>query len=204
MTLRFFLLDYLERFRDLYPGVRLTVTNAPTPSTLEALRGGLIDFGVVSEPVDTSDEAIEFIPVRTIQDIFVRSEKYTVAEKKLDPVLLRKYPLILLEKETSTRRYIDSFFGEGTLSPSIELATSDLLIEFARRGIGITCVVEDFAKDDLASGRLCRVELRHELPPRRFMLAHLKNLPLPAAASHIIREILSDLGGESNDQKNET
>ena len=127
-----------------------------------------------------------------------------VAEKKLDPVLLRKYPLILLEKETSTRRYIDSFFGEGTLSPSIELATSDLLIEFARRGIGITCVVEDFAKDDLASGRLCRVELRHELPPRRFMLAHLKNLPLPAAASHIIREILSDLGGESNDQKNET
>ena len=25
MTLRFFLLDYLERFRDLYPGVRLTV-----------------------------------------------------------------------------------------------------------------------------------------------------------------------------------
>ena len=168
MTLRFFLLDYLERFRDLYPGVRVTVTNAPTPSTLEALRGGLIDFGVVSEPVDTSDEAIEFIPVRTIQDIFVRSEKYPVAEKKLDPVLLRKYPLILLEKETSTRRYIDSFFGEGTLSPSIELATSDLLIEFARRGIGITCVVEDFAKDDLASGRLCRVELRHELPPRRF------------------------------------
>lgn len=203
MTLRFFLLDYLERFRDSYPGVRLTVTNAPTPSTLEALRNGVIDFGVISEPVEITDDSLELIPVKTIRDIFVRSDRFHIAEKKLDPVSLRKYPLILLEKETSTRRYIDSFFGEGVLTPSIELATSDLLLEFARRGIGISCVVEDFAAADLASGRLKRVELKRELPPRRFLLAYLKKLPLSAAAANLIAEIRESLdtpSGQSGDE----
>ena len=199
MTLRFFLLDYLERFRDRYPGVRLTVTNAPTPSTLEALRGGVIDFGIISEPVDTPDDSLELIPVKTIRDIFVHSDRLHIAEKKLDPLSIRKYPLILLEKETSTRRYIDSFFGEGVLTPSIELATSDLLLEFARRGIGISCVVEDFAAADLASGRLKRAELRRELPPRRFLLAYLKKIPLSAAAENLITEIRNTLG-EPNEQ----
>ena len=31
MTLKFFLLPYLEEFHERYPGIRVTVTNAPTP-----------------------------------------------------------------------------------------------------------------------------------------------------------------------------
>ena len=107
--------------------------SAPTPSTLEALRGGLIDFGVVSEPVDTSDEAIEFIPVREAIPGHLRAVgKIHGRGKEARPGAAQKIPAhTAREEELSTRRYIDSFFGEGTLSPSIELATSDLLIEFA-------------------------------------------------------------------------
>jgi hypothetical protein len=35
------------------------------------------------------------------------------------------------------------------LQPEIELATSDLVVDFAIRGIAIGCVVEDFAKRDI-------------------------------------------------------
>lgn len=191
MTLRFFLLDYIERFRDHFPGVRLTVTNAPTPSTLDALRSGLIDFGVISEPVLGADdrETMELIPVREIRDIFVCTDKYPLTGHKASAEELCRYPLILLERETSTRRYIDDFFGAGVLKPSIELATSDLLLEFARRGIGIACIVEDFARADLESGRLRQVALETEIPPRRFLLAYLKKLPLSAAAANLIGEI---------------
>lgn len=190
MTLRFFLLDYLERFRDRFPGVKLNVTNAPTPSTLEALKSGLIDFGVISEPcgfVDT--DAMEFIPVRSIRDVFICTDKYPLFGRKISADELRSYPLILLGRETSTRRYIDDFFGSEKLSPSIELATSDLILEFARRGIGVTCIVEDFALSDLKSGKLRKIELERELPARKFMLAYLKKLPLSAAAANIISEI---------------
>jgi DNA-binding transcriptional LysR family regulator len=190
MTLRFFLLDYLERFHDRFPGVRLSVTNAPTPSTLAALRSGQIDFGVISEPCDDSDrESMEFIPVREIRDIFVCTDKFPLLGRKVCAEELMQYPLILLESETSTRRYIDKFFGSVKLTPSIELATSDLLLEFARRGIGVTCIVEDFARADLESGRLHKIELTNEIYPRRIMLAYLKKFPMPAATSILIKEI---------------
>lgn len=189
MTLRFFLLDHLEVFRKEHPGVRLAVTNAPTPQTLAALRNGLIDFGVISEPVDPSDlRELEFVPVKKIQDIFVCSERYDyLLGRENDPRGLDA-PLILLGRETSTRRYIDRF--HENLNADIELATSDLLLEFARRGIGVAGIVGDFAAADLASGKLFRVKLRRELPPRRFLLAYSKKIPLPSAAAQFIERVM--------------
>ena len=191
MTLRFFLLDYLEKFHSEHPGVKLAVTNAPTPQTLEALRNGLIDFCVISEPVDDFDcRALELIPVRSIQDIFICSDRYSgLLDHAVDFKELSEAPLILLGKETSTRRYIDRFFLPDALTADIELATSDLLLEFARRGIGVACIVSDFAAADLDSGRLFRVKLKNELPPRNFLLAYSKKLPLPSAAAQFIEKV---------------
>ena len=191
MTLRFFLLDYLEKFHSEHPGVKLAVTNAPTPQTLEALRNGLIDFCVISEPVDDFDcRALELIPVRSIQDIFICSDRYSgLLDHAVDFKELSEAPLILLGKETSTRRYIDRFFLPDALTADIELATSDLLLEFAMRGIGVACIVSDFASADLDSGRLFRVKLKNELPPRNFLLAYSKKLPLPSAAAQFIEKV---------------
>ena len=36
MTLQFYLLPHLERFHQLYPGIKVHVTNAPTPSTIDS------------------------------------------------------------------------------------------------------------------------------------------------------------------------
>ena len=47
MTLQFYLLPYLDQFHERHPGLRGTVTNAPTPETLEHLGDGRIDFGIV-------------------------------------------------------------------------------------------------------------------------------------------------------------
>ena len=38
MTLRFYLLPYLEKFHEKYPNVKVIVNNAPTPETLKTLR----------------------------------------------------------------------------------------------------------------------------------------------------------------------
>ena len=48
MTLQFFLLPYLERFHERYPAIQVKVSNAPTPETLDFLRTGNIDFGIIS------------------------------------------------------------------------------------------------------------------------------------------------------------
>lgn len=191
MTLRFFLLDYIEQFRNKYPDVRLSVTNAPTPRTLEALRNGQIDFGVISEPsLDEGSDDLVLIPVYTIHDIFVCRPKYDIAGRRnICARELAEYPIMMLSGSTSTRKYVQSILGSDLPEPDIELATSDLLLAFALRGIGIASIVEDFAADALRSGELVKLDMEKPLPPRRFLLAYLKNLPLGAAAKQMISEI---------------
>ena len=58
MTLQFFLLPYLERFHTLYPKIKISVTNGPTPETLRFLEEGTIDFGVVSQPVTDGGDCL--------------------------------------------------------------------------------------------------------------------------------------------------
>ena len=80
---------------------------------------------------------------------------------------------------------------EELLQPDIELATSDLVVDFASRGIGIGCVVEDFAKRDITEGRLKEIPLTKPFPPRSFLVAYLKKLPLSSGAKHFL-SILTD------------
>lgn len=75
MTLQFYLLPYLEKFHEQYPGIKVIVTNAPTPETLNYLREGHIDFGIVSTPFPERPD-IQMIPVREIEDVFVAGRRF--------------------------------------------------------------------------------------------------------------------------------
>lgn len=197
MTLKFYLLDYLERFHREHPKVRLTVSNNPTPRSLEELKNGNIDFCVISEPIQEDGEII-YKRVKSIRDIMVCSpEKYAQlggGPHSFDTLLSNT--MVMLDRETSTRRYQEEWMHkcgapEELLQPDIELATSDLVVDFASRGIGIGCVVEDFAKRDITEGRLKEIPLTKPFPPRSFIVAYLKKLPLSSGAKHFL-SILTD------------
>lgn len=191
MTLKYFLLPHLEEFHKRYPKVRIKVTNGPSPETVASLKNGLIDFGVVSLPL-SDDSAIDVIDAMEIQDCFIANYRFGhLASKKIALTELSDYPVIMLEKNTSTRRYIDNFLSSNGVHivPEIELATSDLLVQFARRGLGISCVVRNFAEIDLANGGLFELELSEKIPPRQIGIIKLKNTPLSAAAVKFIELI---------------
>lgn len=183
MTLRFYLLDYIETFRRRYPDVHLSVTNAPTPKTVEALRGGSIDFAVISEPLPADTDDLALLPAREIRDVFIAAPQYAITkEKQVTKERLMREPIIMLERRTSTRRYVSAFLGEDFPPPAIELATSDLLLAFALRGIGISSIVYDFAAEAIRDGRVSEIDLKEPLPPRRFFVAYLRKMPLSVAS----------------------
>lgn len=74
MTLQFYLLPYLEKFHEQYPGIKVSVSNAPTPETMRSLHDGKIDFGVVTTPASPSGD-VRLIPVRSIRNVFVAGER---------------------------------------------------------------------------------------------------------------------------------
>lgn len=173
MTLRFFLLPYLERFHEKYPGVRFQITNGPTPAAMTLLKEGKIDFAVVSGPLP-AQENIRMVPVRGIQDIFVAGPKFAAYAQKEQPLsVLEQLPLITLDKDTSTRRYVQRFLEERNvhIRPEFELSTSDMIVQFALRNLGVGSVVKDFAKKELDSGELVELQLKERLPKRQFLVA---------------------------------
>ncbi|MBQ2803607.1 MAG: LysR family transcriptional regulator [Lachnospiraceae bacterium] len=188
MTLQFYLLPYLETFHESYPDIKVTVTNAPTPETLELLEEGKIDFGIVSTPFVVS-ENITATAVRKIEDVFVAGRRFiSYKNRTLDFQELLKLPLIYLEKNTSTRSYMDEFLmGKGIrVQPEFELATSDMIVQFARRNLGVGCVVRDFAKDYLESGLLFELRFNKLIPKRQFCVVQNTRLPMPVAATRLL------------------
>ena len=188
MTLRFYLLPYLEKFHEAYPGIRVIVNNAPTPETIEALEHEAIDFGVVSGPLPAMD-GMDIIPVRDIQDTFVAARRFIqYRNRMLDFRDLEKLPLITLEPRTSTRSYMDRFLSRNgvTMHPEFELATSDMIVQFAERNLGIGCVVRDFAAESLDEGRLFELRFNKLIPRRQICVVVNRHGTVPAAASKLL------------------
>ena len=57
----------------------------------------------------------------------------------------------------------------------LEVTTMDLLIEFARIGLGIGCVIKEFVKEDLDSGRLVQLKLDTPIHKRNVGFLWLKS-----------------------------
>ncbi len=188
MTLKYFLLPHLEEFHKMYPKVRIKVTNGTTPETIAALKSGLIDIGVASLPMG-EDNSLAVVEAMEIQDCFVSNYRYgALAEQEISLEELSTYPIIMLEKNTGTRRYIEDYLSRHSVSiiPEIELATSDLLVQFARRGLGISCVVRNFAEEYISNGSLFELQLKERINPRKIGVIKLQGVPLTTAANRFM------------------
>ncbi len=196
MTLQFYLLPYLEAFHEQYPHIKVVVTNAPTPETLRLLRSGKIDFGVVSRPF-VQPEDILATEVREIEDVFVAGRRFTSYKNKmLDLKALEGLPMIFLEKNTSTRSYMDEYLAQKgiALQPEFELATSGMIVQFALRNLGVGCVVRDFAAEYLESGLLFELRFNTMIPKRSFCVVQSRKSTLSAAARKLL-DLMVPWGG---------
>lgn len=192
MTLRFYLLTYLEKYHESYPHIKVKVTNAPTPETLKLLKEGKIDFGVVSTPFP-KDSEFAVRRVKEIEDCFVAGRKFIQYKNKmLDLQELEKLPIISLEKNTSTRTCMDEFLMENEVEmhPEFELATSDMIVQFAIRNLGVGSVMKEFAMEYLESGKLFELRFNTMLPKRHICVVAQKK----ARNSRAAEKLLSMLG----------
>ncbi|MEG0692900.1 MAG: LysR family transcriptional regulator, partial [Oscillospiraceae bacterium] len=115
----YLLLSRLEQFHKLYPKIKLQIVNRTSLEAISLLKSGKIDLAFVNMPVSDNDILVE--DYMTVHDIFVGGVQY--GEKEYTLTEVSKLPLILLEKKSNSRRYIEQFFNQNGLqiSPEIEL-----------------------------------------------------------------------------------
>jgi len=188
MTLQYYLLPYLERFHEKYPEIKVKVTNAPTPETLSFLKEGRIDFGIVSTPFGEVTD-LKATEVREIEDVFVAGRRFiSYKNRTLDLQELENIPLICLEKNTSTRSYMDEYLEQNHVfvQPEFELATSDMIVQFALRNLGVASIVKDFAQSYVESGLLFELRFNKMIPKRKFCVVQNTRIPVSAAAYKLL------------------
>ena len=188
MTLQFYLLPYLEKFHQLYPDIKVHVTNAPTPSTINHLLSGNIDFGIVTSPFP-GDSQIDIRQAREIEDIFIAGPRFSyLKDRILSYDELSVLPIICLENDTSTRAYVDSFlFDEGvTLRPEFELSTSDMIAQFVMRNLGVGSIMADFAQSYIDRGDLFRLQFKKPIPKRHMCIISDRRRGMSVAANKLM------------------
>ena len=102
-----------------------------------------------------------------------------------------------MEKPTSTRKYVQNFLEERgvRINPEFELATSDMIVQFALRNLGVGSVVRDFAAQELAEGTLTELKFEDPVPVRDFLVVTDERSRKSLAASALL-EMVRDTGKE--------
>ncbi len=183
-----FLLPYLEQFHETFPGVRIEMANSYSQDMLQRVKEGKAELAFVNLPVE--DEELEIEPCLQIHDVFVCGPDHPMKESYSWEEMAQE-PLILLETNSTSRRYLDEQFRlrHVTLSPQIEIAAYDLLLQFASIHLGVSCVTKEFSQEALSRGMVRPMNLQPPLPPRHIGFAYLRRSILSPAAKAFLELI---------------
>lgn len=175
---KYILLPYLQNFIQKYPSIRITIECQSTIHTLALLETGTIDIGLIGSTKHSHD--IVFEELRQIQDTFVAAPAYLQhnAIQQSNPAdLFGRVNLMLLNEENISRQYINDYLYQNQIKTNqiLEVGTMDLLIEFAKIGLGIACVIREFVETELEHGYLTEIAMPKPIKERSVGFAYSKS-----------------------------
>ena len=190
---RYFLVPYIKKFHELYPEVPIKVTNATSKSCVDLLEQGQVDIIVSNNPNERLNASYITKTVYLFQDVFVGNPSHFPEIK--DTVTLKdvtSLPIMMLDKNSTTSQYLHQIFLQHQLDlvPEFQLYSNDLLIDFARIGLGLAFVPDYCIKK--SSKDLQIVATKEKLPQRQLVAATHPSLPLSASAEAFL-QLLPDL-----------
>ena len=176
---KYMLLPYLKEFIKRNPHISISIHCQSTNETLRLLDDNKIDIGLIGEPENVKN--IHFHSLSNIKDIFVANREYLnnlTARGVKESQILQNSTIMLLDKQNMTRQYIDDYLQKNqiTVADSIDISDMDLLIDFAKIGVGVACVIENFVKKELEEGSLVEIPLGIPIHERKVGFAYKESI----------------------------
>lgn len=183
------LLPVLKKYRSLYPGIKLKISNHSTPQAIDAIKNGFADIAVVTTPTLPS-AMLDEITVRKFREVAVCSSAFSeLWGRKVSFEELLSYPLISLGTQTKSYELYSEFFaGEGLrYQPETEAATADQIVPMVKADLGIGFVPEEFLE---GIEGVSVIETENPLPEREIRVVKRREQPLGIAAKEMEKLIL--------------
>lgn len=174
---KYLLLPYLSAFIREHPQINIRIRCQSSNETLKMLADDAIDIGLVGMPEHKAGFIYENLV--EIEDIFVATSTYMShlpQDMTSTREILEASTLMLLDKNNMTRQYIDDYLAKNQIQTKdyIEISNMDLLIEFAKIGVGVACVIKNFVQEELADGQLQQIPLDIPIHERDVGFAYKK------------------------------
>ena len=159
------------------------------------IEDGKLDIGLIGKP-DTIKE-LDFKKFGEIEDVFISSPSYLENLKVReggnlsDAKMLECGNIMLLDEKNITRLYIENYFVTHGIRVEqiLEVSSMDLLIEFAKTGLGIACVIKEFVKEDLMNHKLVELKLPSKIAKREVGFAYKKDRATQESLQKFIHQI---------------
>lgn len=190
-ALHLVLLDALENFHRKYPKIHTHIFNHSTPQALDALSGGIVDFALVTTPMDIK-KPLRKISLLSFQEILLGGPKYQELSANVHSLMeLDNLPFISLHRETGTREFYEQYFHSYGIPfhPEMEAATIDQLLPMIQHNLGIGFYPEQLTKDSLSQNSIFRILLEEPIPQREVCLVLNDSKPMSKAAETLMTEL---------------
>ncbi|MCL2864654.1 MAG: LysR family transcriptional regulator [Lachnospiraceae bacterium] len=177
---RYFLVPFLQKFHETFPSIHIKIINQTSLKCVELLDSGQVDLIIANYPNKNISSTAATHKIKTFQDIFVAGEKFSeLKNKKISFEQLSNYPILLLERQSTTSAFLHQEFQNQHLDliPEVELVSNDLLIDLAKIGLGIA-FIPDFCLTD-KEDRLFEIKTKETVPKRNLIIAYNEHMPIP-------------------------
>src|SRR5438093_10579585 len=131
----------LKHLRRVHPNLDVRLTVATAVQSLKEIRGGRIDAGLLTLPIDESD--VVAVAVLREELLLITTPTHPLARRRrATPRDLATQPFVLFEIGSATRRVIDRFFASENIEPTVVMDTENVEIikAMVKTGLGIGIV----------------------------------------------------------------
>lgn len=155
-----FLPEILNRYNELYPNVKISVTINNSKEIEDLLASNKLDMAFIDNISDL--KTLTFIPFRKEEMSVLCGKDYAPGLTEISLSDLASMDLLLREKGSGVRTVTDHLFQAYgyTVSPALESTSTTAIIRFAENGFGATILPESAVAESLAKGTLRRLELK--------------------------------------------
>ena len=191
---KYFLMPYLKAFTGLYPDTDISITCTSSSAACSMLAQCNIDLALAAKPDNLGTTV--YHSLGTIEYVFVCTPAYRNKLNCDEDKIFEHGNIILLDKDNVSRRHLNHYYAQNKINPLhiLEVNEMDLLIEFARMVIGISCVVKQFVAQELRAGSLIEINLSEPIAPREIGFLYNAIKPVNENILKFIN-ILATIGG---------
>jgi DNA-binding transcriptional LysR family regulator len=185
----------LAAFRARYPGVELRLDNRPSPATALAVAERRVHVGVVSLPLPREitrasgrgGDRLRYEALVPQTDVAIVPPGHPLARAaaRVSVRDLLGFPLLLLDRTTASRAFLERAFSRHATRPDVvmEMSSVEVLKRLVELGFGVSVVPAWATAREVAAGSLVARPLRGLPAERAVGLATPALDPLPRATA---------------------